>query len=147
MKKYTYVSVIYDDDIVAKTINEPSFYYISEFEDIDIDDKVLVDRNGKEVIGIVIDVDDYEEDDVPFPVEKTKKVIKVIESSSNTINVECPNCGEKMIEIVYGMPSYKLFKNNTIFDNYILSYYPYILLTTLIIFIIILLTKCIKKQL
>lgn len=46
--------------------------------------------------------------------------------------------------------SYKLFKNNTIFDSYILHYYPYILLIVLIIFILIsitiLLKKCIKNN-
>ena len=48
-KLYTYVSIIYDDDIVATTIGEPSFYYKTDIDDIDIDDKVLVDRNGKVV--------------------------------------------------------------------------------------------------
>ena len=46
--------------------------------------------------------------------------------------------------------SNKVFKSNTIFDEYILNYYPYILLSILIIFIlisiIILIKKCIKKE-
>lgn len=46
--------------------------------------------------------------------------------------------------------SYKVFKNNTIFDNYIIFYYPYILLSTLIIFtlisVIILIKKCMKQN-
>lgn len=78
-KFITYTSVIYDDDIVAKTINEPSFYYKTDIEDIEINDKVLVDRNGKEVVGIVIDVEEFEEDDVPYPLEKTKDIIKIVE--------------------------------------------------------------------
>lgn len=83
MKNYTYVSVIYDDDIVAKTINEPSFYYLTDFEDIDIDDKVLVNRGGKDVVGIVIDVEKYDEKNVPFPVDKTKKIIKILEKAEH----------------------------------------------------------------
>lgn len=83
MKKYTYVSVIYDDDIAAKTIDEPSFYYLTDLEDIDIDDKVLVNRNGTDVVGIVIDVEIYEENKVPFPIEKTKKIIKILEKAEH----------------------------------------------------------------
>ena len=41
--------------------------------------------------------------------------------------------------------SYKLFKNNTIFDSYIISYYPYILLSILIIFILIFIIILIRK--
>ena len=41
--------------------------------------------------------------------------------------------------------SYKLFKNNTIFDNHILKYYPINLLSILIIFIIISITIIIRK--
>ena len=85
IKENTYVSVIYDDDIVAKTINEPSFYYLSDFDNINIDDKVLVNRNGKEVVGIVIDIKKYEEDNVPYPVEKTKKIIKILENNNDKI--------------------------------------------------------------
>ena len=83
MKKYTYVSVIYDDDIVAKTINEPFFYYQTDIEDVDIDDKVLVNRVGKDVVGIVIDVEIYDEKNVPFPVDKTKKIIKILEKAEH----------------------------------------------------------------
>lgn len=42
--------------------------------------------------------------------------------------------------------SNKIFKNNTIFDKYILNYYPYILLSILIIFILISLIILIKKS-
>lgn len=78
-KRYTYASVIYDDDIVATTIGEPSFYYKSDIDDLDVDDKVLIDRNGKKVVGIVIDIEDFDEDEVPFPVDKTKNIIKILE--------------------------------------------------------------------
>ena len=83
MKEYTYVSVIYDDDIAAKAIKEPSFYYLTDLEDIEIDDKVLVNRNGKDVVGIVIEVEKYDENNVPFPVERTKKIIKILEKTEH----------------------------------------------------------------
>ena len=97
MKKYTYVSVIYDDDIAAKTINEPSFYYLTDLEDIDIDDKVLVNRNGTDVVGIVIDVEIYEENKVPFPIEKTKKIIKILEKAEHI--EEANNWEDKIINL------------------------------------------------
>lgn len=75
---YTYVSVVYDDDIVAKTIGEPSFYYKTDIEDISVGDKVLVDRQGKEVVGEIIDIEYRTEDDLPFPLDKTKDIIKII---------------------------------------------------------------------
>ena len=103
-KTYTYVSVIYDDDIIAKTINEPTFYYRTELEEINIGDKVLVNRNGKDVVGIVIDVEYFNEDKVPYPIEKTKSIIKVLESPNNSTSIKCPNCGNKLIPIVYGLP-------------------------------------------
>lgn len=105
MKTYTYVSVIYDDDIVAKTIDEPSFYYCTELEEINIGDKVLVNRNGKDVVGIVIDVEYFDEDKVPYPIEKTKSIIKVLESAHHSLDIKCPNCGKKLIPIVYGLPA------------------------------------------
>ena len=49
--------------------------------------------------------------------------------------------------IILVISSYKVFKNNTIFDNHILNYYPYNLLAILIIFIIISITIMIRKLL
>ncbi len=81
-KTYNYVSVVYDDDIVAKTINEPSFYYKTDINDISVGDKVLVDRTGKQVVGIVVDIEEFDEEDVPFPIDKTKDIIKVLEKTN-----------------------------------------------------------------
>ena len=86
-KQYTYVSVIYEDDITAKTIGEPSFYYKTDVKEISIGDKVLVNRNNKEVIGIVIDVQIYHESDVPYPLNKTKDIIKVLNNHGDQIKV------------------------------------------------------------
>ena len=78
-KIYTYVSVAYNDDIVATTIKEPFFYYKTDLKDIAIGNKVLVDRAGKKIDGEVVDIEYFNEDDVPFPVEKTKDIIKILE--------------------------------------------------------------------
>lgn len=77
-KVYIYVSVVYSDDIIAKTIKEPSFYYKTDKKDISIGDKVLVDRTGKQVEGEVVDIEYFNEEDVPYPLEKTKDIIDVI---------------------------------------------------------------------
>ena len=84
-KQYIYVSVIYEDDIVAKTIGEPSFYYKTDIKEISIGDKVLVDRCGKEVVGIIINKDIYGKDDAPFPINKTKPIIKILEKAKSEI--------------------------------------------------------------
>ena len=87
--KYTYASVIYDDDIVAKTINEPSFYYKTNLP-ISIGDKVLVDREGKEVEGTIIDVESFFANEVPFPINKTKDIIKIIKKKPSFLNIIDP---------------------------------------------------------
>ena len=64
--------------------------------------------------------------------------ITIINNKNNILNI--------ILIILSILLSYKIFKNNTIFDNYILSYYPYILISILIIFIIITSIICIKKE-
>ena len=97
---YTYAEIIYDDDIVARTIKEPSFYYKTDLN-VNVGDKVLVDRNGKNVIGEIISLEYREKDNVPYPLDKTKNIIKVISQEQKLL---CPNCNNKLIPIIYGMP-------------------------------------------
>ena len=99
-KQYTYVSVIYKDDIVAKAIGEPSFYYKTDVKEISIGDRVLVNRNNKEVIGIVIDVQIYHESDVPYPLDKTKDIIKILNNYGDKIEVYQSN-GNKYVEMIF----------------------------------------------
>lgn len=75
---YTYASGVYDE----KTIGEPSFYYKTDLS-IKVGDKVLVDRNDKKVIGEVVALEYYEEDNVPYPLNKTKDILKIL-SLNNT---------------------------------------------------------------
>ena len=71
---YIYASVTYDDDY-----SEKKYSYKTDNENIKIGDKVLVDRNGNEAYGTVTDVNIYDADSVPYPVEKTKEIIKIID--------------------------------------------------------------------
>lgn len=85
--KVIYVSVVYDDDIVGKTVGN-SFYYKTDIDSIKIGDKVLVDRVGKETLGEVVDVEYFKKIDVPYPIYKTKDVIKIIKSNNESKNNE-----------------------------------------------------------
>lgn len=100
-KRDVYVSVVYDDDIVATTIKEPSFFYRTNLP-VKLDDKVLVDRLGKQVVGIVVKIGYYEDNEVPYPKDKTKEVIKIIKEKKKK-NPNCPNCGKKLAKIEYGL--------------------------------------------
>lgn len=82
-----YVSVVYDDDIVGKTVGN-SFYYKTDIDLIEIGDKVLVDRVGKETIGEVVNVEYFKKTEVPFPIYKTKDIIKIIKSNNESKNNE-----------------------------------------------------------
>lgn len=75
---YIYVSVVYLDDIVATTIKNPSYYYKTDMKEVKIGNIVLVDRAGKETEGEVVDIEYFNEFNVPFPVEKTKDIIEII---------------------------------------------------------------------
>ena len=73
-KLYKYVTVLYmDEPMSGKVYN----YKTTNFN-IKEGDIVLVDRNGEEVEAEVLDTRIYKENEVPFPVEKTKDIIKVI---------------------------------------------------------------------
>ena len=86
-KQYIYVSIIYDDDIAVKTISKHSFYYKTDVKEISIGDRVLVNRNNKEVIGIIIDVQIFYKSDVPYPLDKTKDIIKILNNYGDKIEV------------------------------------------------------------
>ena len=106
-KPYIYVSVIYEDDIIAEAFGEPKFYYKTDIEDILVDDIVLVDRSGNNTLAKVVEVGYYYESDVPYPIDKTKDVIKIVEYKEHP---RCPKCGSRMVKIVYGLPGTELFK-------------------------------------
>lgn len=73
-KVYKYVQVSYDDDYAGRT-----YSYKTTLENINIGDTVLVDRNGNEAYGTVESIDEYTEKTAPYPVDKTKDIIKIVE--------------------------------------------------------------------
>ena len=73
--KYTFLSVHYEDD----ELSNRTYYYISDIEDINENDRVLVDRNGYEAIGIVEKKEIFNKYETPFPIEKTKHIIKKVD--------------------------------------------------------------------
>lgn len=74
-EKYYYVSVRYDD------APEDSFgyRYISKNTSIKVNDRVLVPRGDSVATGHVIECEFYDYENVPYPVEYTKYVIKKID--------------------------------------------------------------------
>lgn len=74
-KEYIYAEVEYVD-IDSDYMN---YYYICD-DTIENGDKVLVNRAGTETIAQVISVDTFKGYEVPFPVARTKHIIKKIET-------------------------------------------------------------------
>ncbi len=73
-KLYYFLTVKYEENSSNKEYN-----YISDDESIVVGDRVLVDMAGKLVIADVLEADYFTEKDAPFPVNRTKKVIKKVE--------------------------------------------------------------------
>lgn len=75
-KEYYYVSVLYADNL-----DSYEFYnYLSDDKSVKAGDKVLVNRAGEDVIALVIEARYYLGYEVPFPISKTKAIIKKIEN-------------------------------------------------------------------
>ena len=75
-KEYYYVSVVYADDL-----DSYDFYnYLSDDKSVKAGDKVLVNRAGEDVVALVTEAKCYLGSDVPFPVSRTKSIIKKIEN-------------------------------------------------------------------
>ena len=75
-KKYYYVSVVYADSLESY-----DFYnYLSDDKSVKAGDKVLVNRAGDDVVALVTEARYYLGSEVPFPVSRTKSIIKKIEN-------------------------------------------------------------------
>lgn len=75
-KYYYFLTVRYEDYSGNKEYN-----YISDDDTIEIEDRVLVDRAGNLTIAEVTDTNYYNEQNAPFPINKTKKVIKKVDEN------------------------------------------------------------------
>ncbi len=75
-KEFFYVSVVYADDLYSY-----NFYnYLSDDDSIKPGDKVFVNRAGDDVVALVTEAKYYPGSEVPFPVSRTKSIIKKIEN-------------------------------------------------------------------
>ena len=74
IEKYIYVSVVFEE-------NKKSYYYTTDDETISIGDKVLVPFGKNELEGEVVEIEICSECDVPFPLWKTKAIIKVMQKA------------------------------------------------------------------
>ena len=76
--KYTYVYVEYEDDIGGKL-----YCYRTKDNAIKKGSRVLVERNDEEVCARVISVRQYNIDEIPYPLDKTKSIIEKVSEHFN----------------------------------------------------------------
>ena len=80
---YCYLKVLVDLPEIYQ-----AYYYLTDDYSIEEDDKVVVDFNGKETEGTVVEVDYYKKDEVPFPIERTKYIKKKIQDELDLVEIE-----------------------------------------------------------
>lgn len=68
---YIYCSVVFEE-------GQKSYYYLTEDGSIKIGDFVLVPagKDNREVVVEVVNIEYFSEDNVPLPIEKTKRIIR-----------------------------------------------------------------------
>ena len=68
---YIYCSVVFEE-------GQKSYYYLTEDDSIKIGDFVLVPagKDNHEVVVEVVNIEYFSEDNVPLPIEKTKRIIR-----------------------------------------------------------------------
>lgn len=68
---YIYCSVVFEE-------GQKSYYYLTEDDSIKIGDFVLVPagKDNHEVVVEVVNIEYFREDNVPLPIEKTKRIIR-----------------------------------------------------------------------
>lgn len=115
-KEYYYVSVAYADDLESY-----DFYnYLSDDTSVKTGDIVLVNRAGEDVVALVADAKFYLGFDVPFPISKTKSIIKKIEN-----NKELEKYGYKLEDFL----DYKFHDDEDENDYHYFRYFYYIIQT------------------
>ena len=68
---YIYCSAVFEE-------GQKSYYYLTEDDSIKIGDFVLVPagKDNREVVVEVVNIEYFSEDNVPLPIEKTKRIIR-----------------------------------------------------------------------
>ena len=76
-----FCSVVFDEGY-------KTYYYLTDDDSIEIGDSVLVPagKDNHEVIVEVVNIEYFSEENVPLPVEKTKKIIRKCIEDRVTIN-------------------------------------------------------------
>ncbi len=82
-KVYYYLTVRYEDYYSNKEYN-----YISDDTSVEVGDRVLVDMAGEVVIAEVLETAYCVKFDAPFPVHKTKKIIKKVDEDFDIADIE-----------------------------------------------------------
>ena len=109
-ESYCIISVKYCDYDGDKTYD-----YILE-KDVDkanIGDKVLVDRAGNEVLAKIVSKEFCNKDDARYPIDMKKKVIEIVKDDSSIEkkkHPKCPQCGNELVDILYGFPMGEMFE-------------------------------------
>jgi len=82
-KLYYYLLVQYEDYPSYREYN-----YISDDTSVEVGDRVLVDMAGSLAIAEVLETGFFNRFDAPFPVEKTKRIIKKVDENFDLIDFE-----------------------------------------------------------
>lgn len=82
-KIYYYLTVKYEDYYSNKEYN-----YISDDTSVGVGDRALVDMEGELVIADVLETAYCDKFDAPFPVHKTKKIIKKVDEDFDVKDIE-----------------------------------------------------------
>lgn len=82
-KIYYYLTVKYEEHYSNKEYN-----YISDDTSVKVGDRVLVDMAGELVIADVLETAFYDKFEAPFPVHKTKRIIKKVDDDFDIDDIE-----------------------------------------------------------
>ena len=106
-KKYCYCKIKIED-------RRNSLYYINELENLKLGDIVEVPFGYENDLmqGTVVDMKNYSIDEVPYDVEKTKKIIRILDKDKLDIiegNIRLDNTKTKLIKYVGDMNNLKSY--------------------------------------
>jgi hypothetical protein len=81
---YIFCSVIFDEGY-------KSYYYLTDDDSIEIGDFVVVParKDNHDAVVRVVNIEYFSEENVPFPIEKTKHIIRKYQGSDETVHRNC----------------------------------------------------------
>ncbi len=80
---YIYCSVVFDE-------GQKSYYYLTEDDSIEVGDFVLVPvgKDNHEAVVEVVNIEYFSEENIPLPIEKTKKIIRKCKDEDFELHTE-----------------------------------------------------------